>query len=112
MDDRELSHFRGDFPKGGYFVPDTNKNGAYFIQGRAQFFMFFTKASHYEKCVKIPGDIKQKKFCPGFCNDRAKSVPKLVFIVHIATMLSSGSVLFWSSGTPGKQNTHVECPCT
>ena len=66
MEERELTFFTSsNFPPGGYAVPDEHKNGAYFVQGRSQFFFFFCEESRNIKACKIPGDVVQRKFQPG-----------------------------------------------
>ena len=66
LEERELTFFTStNFPPGGYTVPDEHKNGAYFVQGRSQFFFFFCEESHSTKACKIPGDVVQGKFQPG-----------------------------------------------
>ena len=66
MEERELTFFTSsNFPSGGYAVPDENKNGAYFVQGRSQFFFFFCEETRAIKACKIPGDVVQGKFQPG-----------------------------------------------
>ena len=67
MDERELLAFTTEFPSSGYAVPDPDriKNGAYFVQGRSQFFMFFTDEHRFAKACKIPGDVVQGKFRTG-----------------------------------------------
>ena len=67
MGDRELGFFEaGNFPAGGYAIPDRKKNGAYFVQARNQFYMFFSEDDNrYTKACKIPGDVVRGVFRAG-----------------------------------------------
>ena len=68
MEERELTFFTSsNFPPGGYAVPDENKNGSYFVQGRSQFFLFFCEESCSIKACEIPGDVVQRNFSPVPC---------------------------------------------
>ena len=73
MEERELTFFTSsNFPPGGYAVPDEHKNGAYFVQGRSQFFFFFCEESRTVKGLqdsgrRRPGEISARSLASPWC---------------------------------------------
>ena len=67
MDERAVVPFTaGNFPDGGYCVPNSSGNKqAFFMQGRAHYFYWFTDDERFRKVAKIPGDNHHGRFTPG-----------------------------------------------
>ena len=65
MEERELTFFTSsNFPPGGYAVPDEHKNGAYFVQGRSQFFFFSARSRAPLRLARFRATSSRGDFSP------------------------------------------------